>query len=110
MPVEPRLVLYDGTKSISRVFSMWSRSKSIGQYQCNFEFILDHRRQTLSYFRSTLIYICLQKSRISDNAIPFYSYDTIIDLHVCKMTATQGHCKCQSSKKAIGGDASQSSA
>ena len=36
MSVEPQnmcLVLYDGTKSISRVFSKWSRSKSIGQYQ-----------------------------------------------------------------------------
>ena len=34
MPVEPQYicpVMYDGTKSISRVFSKWSRSKSIGQ-------------------------------------------------------------------------------
>ena len=54
MPFEPQymcLVLYDGTrtKSIYTVFSKWSRSKSIGQYQCNFDFILDHRIQTLSY-------------------------------------------------------------
>ena len=50
------LVLYDGnrTNSISRVFSKWSRSKSISQYQCNFDFILDHRRQKLSYFRSNI--------------------------------------------------------
>ena len=57
MPVEPQymcLVLYDGTKSISRVFSKWSRSKSVGQYQCNDDFILDHRTQTLSYFRSNI--------------------------------------------------------
>ena len=57
MQVEPQymcLVLYDGTKAISRIFSKWSRSKSIGQYQCNFGFILDHRRQTLSYFRSNI--------------------------------------------------------
>ena len=65
MPVEPQhmcLVLYDGprAKSISRVFSKWSTSKGIGQYQCNFDFILDHRRQTLSYFRSN-INRCLQK-------------------------------------------------
>ena len=52
MPVEPQymcLVLYDGTKSISRIFSKWLRSKGIGQYQCNFDLILDHRRQTLIF-------------------------------------------------------------
>ena len=56
------LVLYDDsrTNSISRVFSKWQRSKRIGPYQCNFDFILDHRRQTLLYLRSN-INRCLQK-------------------------------------------------
>ena len=62
MPVEPQymcLFLYDGTKAISRVFSKWARSKCIGHNQCHFDFILDHRRQTLSLFRSNInIYAC----------------------------------------------------
>ena len=106
MPVEPQYmcrVLYDGTNLISMVFGKWSRSKGIGQYQCNF----DHRRQTLSYFGYN-INRCSQK--YDELVTTLQLYDTIIDLHVCKMTVMQGHRTCQSSKRTSGGDAPQPSA
>ena len=78
MAVEPQyiyLVIYDGThtKSLSRVFSKWSRSKSIGQYQCNFDFILDHRRHTLSY----LTLMCACKHNYHELVTTLFRYTTL---------------------------------
>ena len=77
------------TKSISRVFRLTSSEgqNSLGQYQCNFDFIFDHRRHTLSYFRSNR---CLQKyTLLTTPDTVLQLYDTIVfnDLHISKMAA-----------------------
>ena len=64
LPVGPRcicLVLNEHTIRYPRhsviLNNFWSRSNTLGQYQSNFDFILDHRRQRI--FKCLINYYCI---------------------------------------------------